>query len=76
MSTSPEKRYKGFEDLPLLLHAEDICRILGVSKPYAYVLMHSGEFKTIIIGSRILVRKEVFMDWLTSCENNQTGETI
>ena len=68
------KKYKHFDDLPLLLHADDICRILGISKPYAYVLIHSGDFKTITIGSRILVGKEIFMEWLSSCENDTTGE--
>lgn len=76
MTSNLEKRYKDFEDLPLLLHAEDICRLLGVSKPYAYVILHSDNLKTITIGSRILVRKEVFIDWLASCECNENGELI
>lgn len=64
-------RYKSIDDLPLILHAADLQRILGVSRSYSYALINSGAFPTITIGSRKLAKRESFLSWLESCEKTE-----
>lgn len=71
-SPSRDSRYKSVQDMPILLNAEDIKRILGISRAYAYYLLNSGAFPVITIGSRKLVRKDRFFNWLDNCENKKT----
>lgn len=40
--------------------------MLGIGKNQVYQLFNSGAFKTISIGSRKLVSKVVFENWLAS----------
>lgn len=70
-SPSRDSRYKSVQDMPILLNAEDIKRILGISRAYAYCLLNSGAFPVITIGSRKLVRKDRFFNWLDNCENKK-----
>ena len=56
--------YKNFEELPLFLNAELISKVLGVSLSSAYELMHDKEFPAVHVGSRIVVPKERFQQWV------------
>ena len=56
--------YKNFEELPLFLNAEIVAKTLGVSPPTAYELMHEKGFPSLRIGSRIVVPKEKFQQWV------------
>lgn len=42
----------------------EIKDMLGIGKNEAYRLIHSGEFKTIKLGRKILIPKEPFHIWL------------
>lgn len=44
--------------------AMEIKNILGIGKNEAYRLIHSGEFKVLKLGRKILVPKESFHNWL------------
>lgn len=57
-------KYTSLEQLPLALTAEDISRILGVSKYNAYCLMRSEGFPMMRMGRRLLVQKSQFIEWL------------
>lgn len=64
-----ESIYKSYEELPLFLNAELVAKTLGIAPSSAYELMHEASFPTLRVGSRIVVPKEKFCQWVES----QTG---
>ena len=56
--------YKSYNELPLFLNAEMVADVLGVSSSSAYELMHEPGFPTLRVGSRMVVPKEKFMQWV------------
>lgn len=59
-----ESVYKSYDELPLFLNAEIVARVLGVSPPSGYELMHEQGFPALRIGSRIVIPKEAFIRWV------------
>ena len=59
-----ESMYKNFEELSLFLNAKIVAKTLGVSPSTAYELMHEKGFPSLRIGSRIVVPKEKFQQWV------------
>lgn len=62
--------YKSFDDLPLMLDAEDIKNVMNISRAGAYQLMHRVDFPTILIGKRMVVPRDKFLTWV---EENTRG---
>lgn len=62
-------KYTTYDDLPLMLSVPDIASVLGISRAGAYELVRSDGFPLLRIGSRIVVPKEKFIDWI----NTNTG---
>ena len=58
--------YKSYNDLPLFLNADAVAKVLGVSPSSAYELMHEPGFPTLRIGSRMVVPKEQFVQWVSA----------
>ena len=56
--------YKTYDELPLFLNAETVAKLLGVSPSTGYELMHEKGFPVLRIGSRIVVPKEKFREWV------------
>ena len=61
--------YKSYDELPLMLSVPEIAAVLGISRAGAYELVRSKGFPTLKIGSRIVVPKEKFIEWI----DNQTN---
>lgn len=61
-----ESKYKSYDELPLFLNAETVAQVLGVAPSSAYELMHEKDFPALRIGSRIVVPKEKFRQWVES----------
>ena len=59
-----ESTYKNYDDLPLFLNAAMVARVLGVAPSSAYELMHGKDFPTLRVGSRMVVPKENFIEWV------------
>ena len=59
-----ESTYKSYEDLPLFLNAELVAQVLGISQAGAYDLLHSEDFPVLKIGTRMVVPKEKFRQWV------------
>ena len=57
-------KYVNYEQLPLMLNAEDIKDVMNISRAGAYQLMHRDDFPKIIIGKRIVVPRDKFLEWL------------
>lgn len=51
-------------ELPLILNASDVAAILGISRAKAYQLFHRLDFPTLKLDKRLLVRRELFFQWL------------
>ena len=61
--------YHSYDELPLFLNAELVAKTLGIAPSSAYELMHEASFPALRVGSRIVVPKEKFCQWIES----QTG---
>lgn len=56
--------YKSYDELPLFLNSELVAKVLGVSPSSAYELMHEPGFPVLRVGSRMVVPKEQFIQWV------------
>ena len=59
-------QYQSYGDLPLFLNAETVSKVLGVSPSSAYELLHEDDFPTLRVGSRMVVPKEQFIQWVSA----------
>ena len=55
---------KSYDELPLFLNAELVAKVLGVSTSSGYELMHEPDFPVLKVGSRMVVPKEKFVEWV------------
>lgn len=60
-----ESTYQSYDELPLFLNADTVAKVLGVSPSSAYELMHENRFPTLRVGSRMVVPKEQFIQWVS-----------
>ena len=66
-----ESVYKTYEELPLFLNAEVVAKVLGIAPSSSYELMHEADFPVLKVGSRMVVPKEKFVQWVE--EHTQGG---
>jgi len=66
-----ESVYKTYEELPLFLNVETVAKVLGIAPSSSYELMHEADFPVLKIGSRMVVPKEKFVQWVE--ERTQGG---
>ena len=59
-----ESSYKSYDELPLFLNSELVAKVLGVSPSSGYELMHQPDFPVLRVGSRMVVPKEKFIQWV------------
>ena len=59
-----ESKYTSYDALPLTLTAPEVGEVLGISRAAAYELVRSKEFPSMRIGTRILVPKDKFIQWI------------
>ena len=64
-----ESTFTNYDQLPLFLNANTVAQTLGVSISSAYELMHEEVFPSVRIGSRFVVPKDKFQQWV----ERQTG---
>ena len=56
--------YKSYDELPLFLNAATVAKVLGVLPSSGYELMHEPDFPVLKVGSRMVVPKEKFVEWV------------
>ena len=61
--------FTNYDELPLFLNAQLVAQTLGIGRASAYELMAEKNFPAIRIGSRIVVPKDKFRQWV----EQQTG---
>ena len=59
-----ESKFKNYDDLPLTLTVQEVGEVLGISRAAAYELVRSKGFPHMRIGTRILVPKDKFIQWI------------
>lgn len=59
-----ESVYKSYDELPLFLNSKLVAKVLGVSPSSGYELMHQPDFPVLRVGSRMVVPKEKFIQWV------------
>lgn len=57
-------KYKSYEELPLMLSVPEVAAVLGISQAGAYELVRTDGFPSLKAGSRIVVPKEKFIEWI------------
>ena len=57
-------KYTTYEQLPLMLAVPEIAAVLGISRAAAYELARSKDFPSLRIGTRIVVPKDRFINWI------------
>lgn len=57
-------KYITYDQLPLMLNAEDIQAVMNISRAGAYQLMHRDNFPVITIGKRMVVPRDKFLEWV------------
>lgn len=57
-------KYKSYEELPLMLSVPEVAAVLGISQAGAYELVRTEGFPSLKVGSRIVVPKEKFIEWI------------
>ena len=62
---------KSYDDLPLFLNASLVAQVLGVSISTAYEPMHEPGFPVLRVGSRMVLPKDKFAQWVDA----QSGGT-
>ena len=62
------KRYCSYEDVPLLLDANDIVMLTGLARTNVYYMLRADDFPVIVIGKRRMVKKEKLFAWLDEHE--------
>lgn len=67
-----KSEYQSYDELPLFLNSETVAKTLGVSSSSAYELMHEPGFPVLRVGSRIVVPKEKFIQWVV--EHTEGGD--
>ena len=70
------KFYTHYDQLPIVLNADQLAQALGISRANAYQLMHSKGFPTLRIGKRMLVPKEKFLEWLNSNTEKRESKAL
>ena len=56
--------YKSYDDVPLFLNASTVAKVLGIAPSSGYELMHDPDFPVLKVGSRMVVPKEKFIQWM------------
>lgn len=58
------------EDFPLALNVKDIKKIMGIGINQAYELTRRKDFPVIKVGSRKVIPRDIFFQWLESTALN------
>jgi excisionase family DNA binding protein len=52
------------EDVPLLLKADEVAKMLGLGRTKVYEMMSAGELPVVRIGTRVRVPRQKLLNWI------------
>ena len=56
--------FTNYDQLLLALNADEVAQVLGISRANAYTLMHSKGFPVLKINKRLVVPKNLLLQWI------------
>ena len=56
--------FNSYEELPLMLSVPEMAAVLGISRAGAYELARTEGFPALKIGTRIVIPKDEFREWI------------
>ena len=59
-----ECTYKSYDELPLMLNADTVKDVLGISRSSVYELMRKDGFPALWIDGRVVVPRDKFIEWV------------
>lgn len=66
MQQAPSKQDEQIEGLPIILQAQHVQRVLGLSKSSTYEIFKQNDFPSIEVNGRKMVNRDKFFQWLDS----------
>lgn len=69
-----ERNIKSWDELPLTLTVSEVGSILGISRGKAYSLVREETFPSLLIGKRLCVPKQLFIDWVNANTKRKRDE--
>ena len=66
--TTITNAYSSFNELPLVLNAQQLAGVLNISRANAYKLLHREDFPTLHVGKRMLVSRDKLVKWMDGQE--------
>lgn len=66
--TTITNTFSSFNDLPLVLNAQQLAGVLNISRANAYKLLHREDFPMLHIGKRMLVSRDKLVKWMDGQE--------
>ena len=61
------------ENLAMCYKVDDLCGLLGVSRPTAYELVHREDFPKVKVGRRLLIPRAGLEQWLATQSGMDNG---
>ncbi len=58
------KNYYSIEELPLVLHVEDLMPILDIGRNTAYALVRSGKIHSVRVGRQLRIPRDALIEFL------------
>ncbi len=59
-----ENKYRCIEDLPLVIHVEDLMPVLSIGRNTAYELVRSGKIRSIKVGRQLRIPRDAVIEFL------------
>ena len=64
-------RFHSYDEQPLMLTVADVADVLGIGLAHAYEVVRRQDFPTITLGSRIIVPRDKFIQWIEEKTNEK-----
>lgn len=58
-------KYSSFENMPIVLSVEDIADTLAIGRNKAYLLVNSGQIKSLKVGHHYRIPRDAFIEFIT-----------
>ena len=63
-------------ELPLILPAKTVAKVLGISLPFCYELFRSDDFPAFRISTRWVVTRDALFEWLDKQSHRNKSDFI
>lgn len=57
-------KFHSYDELPLMLTVADVADVLSIGLAHAYEVVRRQDFPTVTLGSRIIVPRDKFIQWI------------